>query len=222
MARRCAALATRSRPPKLYRAARASVATPAMSYVLGGRAGGSMGIALPATSLPVRKALLLPQKVRVELGKSDNGEKHMNLHIAISGQAFWQSGMTGLSGGQHGMSSGMEVISDISAMDASSIAAALDGAAIGAVRRPTTARAESRRAMSDQRCTPPACHRVRRERRWLRSRGGKRSGASWKGLRPVGNWTIKHRQPRTFIAGKVFVPFRLAFLKPMLSAFIET
>lgn len=93
-----------------------------------------MGIALPATSLPVRKALLLAQKVRVELGKSDNGEKHMILHIAINGHAVWQSGMEGLLSGQHGISSG---IADTAA---AVIAAPFTGAVNGPTTRPTIAR----------------------------------------------------------------------------------
>ena len=87
-----------------------------------------MGIALPATSLPVRKALLLAQKVRVELGKSDSGEKHMILHIAINGHAVWQSGTEGLSSGQHGISSGI----------ADTVAAVITAAFTGAVNGPTT------------------------------------------------------------------------------------
>lgn len=167
-------------------------------------------------SLPGRRILARNQMEAADSKSNGDTEEHFAMHVAISGQAFWQSGMTGFSGGQHGMPSGMEVISDISAMDASSIAAALDGAAIGAVRRPTTARAESRRAMSDQRCTPPACHRVPRERRWLRSRCGKRSAASWKGASPCGQLDNQASTPPAFMAGKVVVPFRLAFLKPML------
>jgi hypothetical protein len=93
-----------------------------------------MGIALPATSLPVRKALLLAQKVRVELGKSDNGEKHIILHIAINGHAVWQSGMEGLSSGQHG------ILSGIADTAAAVITAPFTGAVNGPTIRPTIAR----------------------------------------------------------------------------------
>jgi hypothetical protein len=96
-----------------------------------------MGFALPAASLPVRKALLLAQKVRVELGKSDNGEKHMILHTAINGHAVWQSGTEGLSSGQHGISSG------IADTVAAVITAAFTGAVNGPTTRPTIARTGS-------------------------------------------------------------------------------
>lgn len=93
-----------------------------------------MGIALPAASLPVRKTLLLAQKETVELGKSDNGEKHMVLHTAINGHAVWQSGTEGLSSAQHVISS---VIAETVA---AAITAALTGAVNGPTTRPTIAR----------------------------------------------------------------------------------
>lgn len=35
--------------------------------------------------------------------------KHLPRHIAASGQAFWQSGKAGFSGGQHGMPSAISM-----------------------------------------------------------------------------------------------------------------
>ena len=93
-----------------------------------------MGIALPAASLPVRKTLPCAQKVRVELGRSDNGEKHMILHIAINGHAVWQSGTEGLSSGQHGISS------SIADTAAAVITAPFTGAVNGPTTTPTIAR----------------------------------------------------------------------------------
>jgi hypothetical protein len=87
--------------------------------------------------------------------------KHFAMHKTAIGQDFEQSGRAGFWSGQHGMPAGIEAISD---MDASSIAA-LDGFAIGAVKRPRIARIESRRHMSEQSCTQLRCHRARRERR---------------------------------------------------------
>jgi hypothetical protein len=79
--------------------------------------------------------------------------KHFAMHRTASGQNFEQSGKAGFSSGQHGIPSGIEAVSDMLAIDASSIAATLDGVTIGAVRRPTIARIESRRGMSDKNCT---------------------------------------------------------------------
>lgn len=87
--------------------------------------------------------------------------KHFAMHKTAIGQDFEQSGRVGFWSGQHGMPAGIEAISD---MDASSISA-LDGFAIGAIRRPRIARIESRRYMSEQSCTGEGCHRTRRERR---------------------------------------------------------
>ena len=84
--------------------------------------------------------------------------KHFAMHKTAIGQAFAQSGKAGFSSGQHGMPSDMAAISDMPAIDASSIAAAFDGVAIGAVRRPTIARTESKREMKDQKCTSSASH----------------------------------------------------------------
>lgn len=94
------------------------------------------------------------------------------MQLAIKGQSFWQSGIAGFSVGQHGISSGMEAISDIAAMEAPSIIVALDGMAIGATRRPTTARAASRRAMNDRICTAAECHMLGPQRRRIPSRFG--------------------------------------------------
>lgn len=87
--------------------------------------------------------------------------KHFAKHKTGIGQDFEQSGRAGVWSGQHGMPAGIEAISDL---DASSIGAALDGFAIGAVSRPTIAKTESRRDMSEQSCTPLRCHRERGER----------------------------------------------------------
>ncbi len=43
-------------------------------------------------------------------------EKHFAIHVVVNGQAFWQSGMVGFSGGQHGMSSGIPDIVDAAAI----------------------------------------------------------------------------------------------------------
>lgn len=90
----------------------------------------------------------------------------MPMHKAATGQDFEESGQAGFSCGQQGMLSDMVPISDI---DASPIAA-LDGIAIGAVRRPTIARIESRRGMSDQTCTAVECHSAPHNRRGRNSR----------------------------------------------------
>ncbi|MBN8901796.1 MAG: hypothetical protein J0H57_12240 [Rhodospirillales bacterium] len=87
--------------------------------------------------------------------------KHFAAHRSASGQDFEQSGKAGFSLGQHGMASDMEAVSDMPAIGASSIATALDGVAIGAVRRPTIARIESRRGMSDKSCTLYVSHKPR-------------------------------------------------------------
>jgi hypothetical protein len=63
------------------------------------------------------------------------------------------------------MSPDMEPISGIATIDAPASAPALDGIAIGAVRRLTIARIESRRVMSDKSCTLVECHGERGERR---------------------------------------------------------
>lgn len=89
--------------------------------------------------------------------------KHFAMHKTAIGQDFAQSGKTGFSSGQHGMPSGMAAISDMASVDASSTAAAFDGLAIGAVRRPTIARIESKRGMSDKSCTDAASHTPRPE-----------------------------------------------------------
>jgi len=83
------------------------------------------------------------------------------MHKVASGQDFEQSGQAGFLCGQQGMLSDVVAISDI---DASPVAA-LVGIASGAVRRPTTARIESRRGMSDQICTALGCHSAPHERR---------------------------------------------------------
>jgi hypothetical protein len=92
------------------------------------------------------------------------------MHKTASGHDFAQPGTVGFPSGQQGMPSGMDVISidaisDIADADAPSNAAARNGITVGAVRRPTTARIESRRGMSDQSFTMIFSHRMRREKR---------------------------------------------------------
>jgi len=62
-------------------------------------------------------------------------EKHFATHVMVKGQAFWQSGTVGFSGGQHGIPFGMSIIVD---------AAAFIGAPIvvtnGPIMSPTIAR----------------------------------------------------------------------------------
>jgi hypothetical protein len=84
--------------------------------------------------------------------------KHLARHRTASGQAFWQSGNAGFSWGQQGIPSAMDAVSDISAMDASSIGTALDRITIEAVRRLTIVRIESKRERSDQICTWATSH----------------------------------------------------------------
>jgi len=91
--------------------------------------------------------------------------KHFARHRIANGQDFAQPGSEGFSLGQQGMSSGTDAIPDMPAIDASSIATALDGATIGAVRRPTIARIESRRDMNEKSCTSARCHEERGGRR---------------------------------------------------------
>ena len=95
--------------------------------------------------------------------------KHFARHRIANGQDFAQPGSEGFSFGQHGMSSGIEAVSDMPAIapaiDASLIVAALDGAAIGAIRRPAIARIESRRDMNKKSCTSAGCHDERGGRR---------------------------------------------------------
>jgi hypothetical protein len=91
--------------------------------------------------------------------------KHLARHRIASGQDFAQSGRTGFSCGQQGMPSAAATISDISAADASSIAPAPDDVIIGEVRRPTIARIESKRGMSDQSCTSRLSHIAHYEKR---------------------------------------------------------
>ena len=70
--------------------------------------------------------------------------KHLAMHKMASGQDFWQSGKDGFSSGQQGMLSDMEAMSDIAAREAFSFPPARDGVTIGAARKLTTARIESR------------------------------------------------------------------------------
>jgi len=62
-------------------------------------------------------------------------EKHFATHVMVNGQAFWQSGAVGFSGGQHGIPSGMSAI-----VDAAAIVGALIVVTTGPIIRPTIAR----------------------------------------------------------------------------------
>lgn len=90
--------------------------------------------------------------------------QHFAMHNTAAGQDFAQSGRRGFWSGQHGIPSGIDAISD-AVVDLLSTGAACDGSAIGAVSRPTIARIESRRGMSDNSCTRLRCHRESGERR---------------------------------------------------------
>lgn len=63
------------------------------------------------------------------------------------------------------MPSGMDAISAIGAVGSTTIVTAADGVTIGAARRLTTARIESRRGNRVQNFTPTTWHMVRRKRR---------------------------------------------------------
>jgi hypothetical protein len=78
--------------------------------------------------------------------------KHFAMQTAISGQALLQSGITGFSGGQHGISSAMAV------MESADIVPAGAGVASGAVMIPTIARTGSSMRMMRQSFTRPFSH----------------------------------------------------------------
>ena len=59
----------------------------------------------------------------------------------------------------------VEVVSAVAAAEASSIVAAIDGIAIGAIKRPKSAMIASRRATNEQTCIGAACHNAMRKRR---------------------------------------------------------
>lgn len=68
---------------------------------------------------------------------------HLAMHVAISGQLFWQSGMAGVPSGQHGMSSAISPPAAIADMETSFIVAtvsAFTGAVNGPAMSPMIAR----------------------------------------------------------------------------------
>ncbi len=83
------------------------------------------------TSLPGRRASPSARRTKARRESIGATEKHLAMHNAINGQVFWQSGIAGVSCGQHGMSSA------ISGMDIST-AAAMAAPFTGAVNDPAT------------------------------------------------------------------------------------
>ncbi|MFG1345498.1 hypothetical protein V5F59_11435 [Xanthobacter autotrophicus DSM 431] len=72
---------------------------------------------------------------------------HLAMHVAISGQLFWQSGTAGVPSGQHGMSSAISTpaIADMETFSIAATVSAFTGAVNGPTMSPTTARIGSRR-----------------------------------------------------------------------------
>jgi hypothetical protein len=85
--------------------------------------------------------------------------KQLIIHAA-SVHRLWQSGTDCFSCGQQFMSSPMDDMSVIAAIGAAPVTAPPDGITIGVVERPTIARTESRRKMSDQSFNRSAFHSV--------------------------------------------------------------
>ena len=92
-------------------------------------------------------------------------EKHFAKHKVAKGQDLWQSGAGCFWSAQQGMLSGMDAISAIAAIGSAFIIAAADGVTIGAVRRPATARIESRRENAVQNFTEAQWHMVQCKKR---------------------------------------------------------
>ena len=88
------------------------------------------------------------------------------MHKAAKGQDLGQSGTAGFSCGQ-GIPSDMDAMSSIAPAGAAAIAT--DGAAIGTIRRLTTARIESRRGRRGQNFTTAISHMLRCKKRADRS-----------------------------------------------------
>ena len=91
--------------------------------------------------------------------------KHFATHTIAKGQDFWQSGNGWFWPGQSGMPSGMDAMSAIVATGSTAIVTAADGVTIGAVRRLTTARMESRRGKRVQNFTLATWHMVQCKKR---------------------------------------------------------
>ncbi len=91
-------------------------------------------MASPPMSLPGPITLAPFQNTTAVPKGSGMVEKHFATHVMLNGQAFWQSGAVGLSGGQHG------ILSDMSAIvEAAAIIGAPMGVATGPTIRPTIA-----------------------------------------------------------------------------------
>lgn len=95
--------------------------------------------------------------------------KHLATHKAARGQDFWQSGTDFLWSDGHGMPSDMDAISAIVATGSTTIVIPTDGVTIGAVRRLTTARIESRRGNTVQNFTSATWHMLQCKKRHKRS-----------------------------------------------------
>jgi hypothetical protein len=91
--------------------------------------------------------------------------KHLAAHRAARGHDFSQSGIDGFGFGEQGIPSAIPAISPIPAADCAAIAAAAEGAAIGAVRRLRIAMIESRRGSEVQIFTTAAFHTMAGEKR---------------------------------------------------------
>ena len=91
--------------------------------------------------------------------------KHFAAHKAASGHDFSQSGSDCFGFGEHGMPSAIPAMSPIAVSRWAAMAAAADGAAIGAVRRLRIARVESNRGKQVQIFTLAAFHTLPREKR---------------------------------------------------------
>lgn len=111
------------------------------------------------------------KRARTEAATAGAPGKHLAPHATDSGQDdFGQSGGQGFWSGQQGMPCDTEARSDIAAIGPDSIALATDGVTVGAIKKLTIAKIESRRGNSDQSFTDQLCHRTRRKKRRRPSR----------------------------------------------------
>lgn len=90
-------------------------------------------------------------------------EKHLAIQVAINGQDFWQSGTTGFSCGQQGISSGIDAM-DIS--EAAATTAPLTDAVNGPAISPTIARIGSNLRSQMPTLMIGKWHRLRVRGRW--------------------------------------------------------
>ena len=111
-------------------------------------------------SLPGTIRSAADNRVSVIAAVVDALGKHLATHKVASGQDFWQSGNGCFWSEGHGMPSDIDAISTIVAAESTTIIIAADGVTIGAVRRLTTARIESRRGNNFQNFTPATWHLV--------------------------------------------------------------